>query len=115
MPLVKGRTNRTVIHYFFNDTDTLFTSVQYCLLSAWTSVVGKAVTTVAKASTPVHNRFNIFFIILNAPFILGNKIAVHNERLEIEKERQFRRSILYEIFNFFLASILMCRTISLHI
>ena len=24
MSLVKGRTNRTVIHYFFNDTDTLF-------------------------------------------------------------------------------------------
>ena len=24
MSLIKGRTNRTVIHYFFNDTDTLF-------------------------------------------------------------------------------------------
>ena len=24
MSLVKGRTNRTVIHYFFNDTDTHF-------------------------------------------------------------------------------------------
>ena len=24
MSLVKSRTNRTVIHYFFNDTDTLF-------------------------------------------------------------------------------------------
>ncbi|HBF2505865.1 TPA: hypothetical protein KN164_001942 [Clostridioides difficile] len=31
---------------------------------------------------------------------MGNKIAVHNERLKIEKERHFRRSIVYEIFNF---------------
>ena len=37
-------------------------SVQYCLLSAWTGVVGKAVTTVARAKKPVHNRFNVFFI-----------------------------------------------------
>ena len=48
----------------------------YGLLSAWTGVVGKAVTTVARAKKPVHNRFNIFFIKSNAPFILGNKIAV---------------------------------------
>ena len=39
-----------------NDTLT------YCLLSAWTGVVGKAVTTVARAKKPVHNRFHVFFI-----------------------------------------------------
>ena len=39
-----------------------FDSVQYCLLSAWTGVVGKAVTTVARAKKPVHNRFHVFFI-----------------------------------------------------
>ena len=37
-------------------------SVQYCFSEAWTAVVGKAVTIVAKASKPVANRFNIFFI-----------------------------------------------------
>ena len=29
---------------------------------AWTGVVGKAVTTVARAKKPVHNRFHVFFI-----------------------------------------------------
>ena len=28
----------------------------------WTGVVGKAVTTVARAKKPVHNRFHVFFI-----------------------------------------------------
>ena len=52
-------------------------NTNFCLLSAWTGVVGKAVTTVARAKKPVHNRFNIFFIKSNAPFILGIKIDAH--------------------------------------
>ncbi len=44
-------------------------SVQYCFSEAWTAVVGKAVAIVAKARKPVANRFNIFFIALNSPFV----------------------------------------------
>ena len=62
--LIKGRTNWTVIHHFFNDTDTLFwlRPVQYYLCSTKTGIADKSVNTVAKGKAPVHNRFNIFFI-----------------------------------------------------
>ena len=40
---------------------------------------------VARAKKPVHNRFNIFFIILNAPFILGKKIDAQYWTSYIEK------------------------------
>ena len=52
-------------------------SVQYCFSEAWTAVVGKAVTIVAKARKPVANRFNIFFIALKFSFRLDIEKAVH--------------------------------------
>lgn len=61
--LIKSRTNWTVIHHFFNDTDTLFwlRPVQYYLCSTKTGIADKSVNTVAKGKAPPYTIVSISF------------------------------------------------------